>query len=213
MAGKKNETRRTLGLGDLPRSGLTEEQALSKAQQLRERGRMLIEGTGVLQQTMIEIGVVTETHLTGQSIEKDSSAPFSTMDGLFDLLSRVQSVNNCVEIFVAGEESDQHECGSDCDSKADPDRSEPAAVGTEFGRRVLVKSNEIQRLLGNIKINLGRIEKSLLPQEGPTGPKGEKGSSGSVDYSTFELILNLEENAHEVEMCIASLNARLRNTY
>lgn len=206
---------RRLTVDDLPR---TESSNLTKAVQLQERGLQLVYAADYLEATLLEIGVIDVGPKNGQEGTRDEGTRYTTMEGLCDLLASARRVDDSVYVFVNG--PDMGEDGDGC--AADSDKSEPkhkVVEKTDFGRRVLAKSNSIHQLFRNVHDNLNRIEISLMPQEpisGAIGPKGEKGPSGPTgepDYSAIELIINLEEAAHSLEMRILQVNQRLRDNY
>lgn len=188
--------------------------SLTKGVQLSERGHQIMAAGDYLEETLLDIGAIDASPKKDGEQGTKASARHTTMDGLCDLQRAAQSINDSVYVYVNGSDMGEDEDCTDADSDKSA-KTQSIVEKTDFGRRVLAKSDNIHRLFARIRSNIYRIESSLLrsePQAGSQGPTGPVGG-GVPELSAIDLILNLEEAAHELEMRIMHLGSRLRETY
>ena len=197
-----------------PKAGMT------KGVQLTDRGHQLMAACDYLEDTLLDMGAIDASPKKDGELGTKASARHTTMDGLCDLQRAAQSIDDAVNVYVNGPDMGEDDDGTDADSDK-ADKIQSIVEKTDFGRRVLAKSDNIHRLFTLIRSNLYRIESSLLrsePQAGSQGPTGQDGPRGPIgggvpELSAIDLILNLEEAAHELEMRIMHVSSRLRETY
>lgn len=195
-----------------PKEGLT------KGVELSERGHQLAAACDYLEETLLDIGVIdTSAKKVNEAQDTKVGSRHTAMDGLCDLQGVAYAINDAVYVFVNGSDMGEDCDGNDADSEKG-EKTQTVVEKTDFGRRVLVKSRTIHGLFASILDNLKRIEHSLLRQEPAVGVEGSQGPRGPVgggvpDLSAIDLIQNLEEAAHGLEMRIMHLGSRLRETY